>query len=372
MAKGIYTKFQEYLKDFSPVSCSIKDANCVYIIYEDDIENSKDNEHGSSIGFYYPKTERVWGASSYGGIIHLKGVVLSDGSYIVVSRSGDVIAQKNKVDDSVKPTFNFEYSIPILKNCPIMRIRHIAGKAYIAANWRTVFRRDGIDNWAVLHGNDPSQVEIQQKQNRELGFNDIGGFSENDIYACGGQGDLWHFNGKKWSELDLPTNIEFKSLCCAPNGKIYIGCENGTLIEGINEQWNILETKAANIDITDMTWYKDKLYLACGMYGLYVFDMDVIKPAPGLSSLGSIATRESNLTDGNKNALKAAGGDEGTIELVDVVNVDSNILAPASLHTLSTDGDILLAAGTDKVASFDGEKWKILYAPYGVNMGGQL
>ena len=60
------------------------------------------------------------------------------------------------------------------------------------------------------------------------------------------------------------------------------------------------------------------------------------------------------------------------IELAETLSPVEEILAPAYIHSLSTDGDILLVAGTDKVVAHNGSEWKVLYAPPGVNMGGEL
>ena len=289
----------------------------------------------------------------------------------MVGWKGNVFAQHG-FKEGLKPNLVQEEEIPILFNCPIMRIRDIGGKAYIAASWRTVFRREGINKWIRLSGNDARQIEEWQRNRVELGFEDIGGFSENDIYACGGQADLCHFDGKNWKQLDCPTNFELKSLCCAPNGKVYIGCEKGILIEGRAEEWKVIGAKAPDINISDMVWYQDRLYLACGMYGLYVFNEETIRPVPGLSALGSMVTDQNDLSDDTKRVLADAGADKDMTELVDTLSLNNDVLAPASIHTLSTDGKTLLVAGTDKVVAFDGEKWKVLFAPYGIDMGGEL
>ena len=368
MSKGIYSKAQEHVKDYWPRCCAIRDRELVFI----GMEYEGDGE-GVCVTFYSPNIENVWGAKCEGRYYRSRCCIVpsENNAFVLVGWNGDVIAQHGFKQNG-RPNLEIEVNIPILSNCPIMRIRHIAGQAYVAASWRTVFRREGIDKWTCLSGNDPKQVEQWQKDRADLGFNDIGGFAENDIYACGGQADLQYFDGEHWQQLDCPTNFELTSLCCAPNGKVYIGCEKGVLIEGRAEKWKVIDAKAPDIDISDMVWYQDQLYLACGMYGLYVFNGETIQPAPGLSTLGSMVTGQNDLSDDTKRVLADAGADKDMAELADTLSLNNDVLAPASVHTLSTDGEILLVAGTDKVVAFDGEKWKVLFAPYGIDMGGEL
>ncbi len=369
MSKGIYNKVQEHLKGYSPQGCCIENLNSIFISFQYESET----ETGICIAYYTTKRENVWSAECWGQYYRSQCnfTTIPEKNFILVGWHGDVIAQHGFKENGV-PKFVEEKGIPILRNCPIMRIRNIEGKAYIAANWRTIFRRDGINNWTLLHGNNPSQIETWRKANRDLGFNDIGGFSEKDIYACGGQGDLWHLTDKAFEELDCPTNLELKSLCCAPDGKVYIGCEDGSLIVGRDSSWEILNTKAPNTDILDMIWYKDKLYLACGMYGLYIYDEDNIKPAEGISGLASTISDDTTLSGKTKDILADNGVDKDIIGLAEAITPAEGILTPASIHSLSTNGDILLVAGTDKVVAFNGTDWKVLYAPFGLDMGGEL
>ena len=369
MSKGIYNKVQEHLKGYSPQGCCVENRNSVFIPFQYD----SDKEEGICIAYYTQKRENIWSAACWGGYYRSQCNIVSvpQKQFILVGWHGDVITQQG-FKESGAPRFIEEESIPILRNCPIMRIRNIGGKAYIAASWRTIFRRDNMNDWICLHGNNPKQIETWKKGYRDLGFDDIGGFSEDDIYACGGQGDLWHFDGERWKELDFPKNIDLTSLCCAPDGNVYIGCGNGMLAVGRDNSWEILSTKAPSVDIMDMAWYKDRLYLACNIYGLYVYDKGKIKPAEGISSFGSSVSQNSSLSSETKDLLAKNGADTNMIELAETLSPVEEILAPAYIHSLSTDGDILLVAGTDKVVAHNGSEWKVLYAPPGVNMGGEL
>ncbi|NHZ42693.1 hypothetical protein [Massilia aquatica] len=64
------------------------------------------------------------------------------------------------------------------------------------------------------------------------GFQDIDGFSPEDIYAVGGKGDVWHVDGQQWTQLPFPSEMNLSSVCCAPDGVVYIGAGSGTVFKG--------------------------------------------------------------------------------------------------------------------------------------------
>ena len=65
-------------------------------------------------------------------------------------------------------------------------------------------------------------------------FRAMDGFSATDIYACGGRGNLWHFDGSQWSQLDPSANWGMRTICCAEDGQIYIQCHSVLFMIHIN------------------------------------------------------------------------------------------------------------------------------------------
>ncbi|MET0026290.1 MAG: hypothetical protein ABW101_01535 [Candidatus Thiodiazotropha sp.] len=372
MEKGIYTKFQNHTKDFHPVSCAIENKNSIFIVFEKNVTEEGENLR-SMFAFYRPTIETIWGAEGVEHCYREKSCILqgSKSYLLVVDWHGKVIAKQQPDDLTQRPEFAIEETIPIAKNCPIMQLRNIAGKAYVAASWRTVFRREGPNEWTCLRGNDQEEIEEFKKTNRNYGFNDIGGFADDDIYACGGDGDVMHFDGKEWRQLYCPTNEELLSICCAPDGKVYIGGQRGSLVVGRNDQWEVLKSKAPD-EINDLAWFKGRLYMTCRTYGINELYDDQIRSTPGTSGMGQ-AVKPERLSEGNRRALKEAGANQADIDLIDILEVPtSTVLAPASVHTLATDGNILLAAGVNRVVAFDGKGWQVLFSPYPTDIGGCL
>jgi hypothetical protein len=372
MNKGIYTKFQEHTKEFHPVSCAVENEKSFFILFEKNVTEEDENLQ-SIVALYRPKMESVWAGRGFDHCYREKSCTLpgNETPLLVVDWHGKVIAKQQPDDLTQCPEFTIEETINIAKNCPIMQLRHISGKAYAAASWRTVYRREGPNEWTCLRGNDQEEIEELKKHNREYGFNDIGGFAEDDIYACGGDGDVMHYDGKEWRQLYFPINEELMSICCAPDGKVYVGGQRGTLVVGRGDQWEVLKSKAPD-EINDLAWFKGRLYMTCRTYGINELYEGKIRTTPGTSGMGQVV-KPGRLSEGNRRALKEAGADEDGIDLVDILEIPtSTVLAPASAHTLATDGIILLAAGVDSVVAFDGKGWQVLFSPFPTKSGGCL
>ncbi len=112
------------------------------------------------------------------------------------------------------------------------RIRKIGSHLYTAANSRVVHRRDAQGNWTFIshgaYGNDLDTFGGAI----DGGFKDIDGFSETDIYAAGGKGHVWHYDGNTWKRIDIPTNADIYCLICASDGYVYIGGSRHLMLRG--------------------------------------------------------------------------------------------------------------------------------------------
>lgn len=369
---GIYDKLRQSLTNFHISNCSIRSKNCIYIMFEDHQEYDENADVLFRAGTFYPKTKGVWGYDGFKKVYRVKSCVIPNGPAIVVDFNGQALSQTG--EEKEETVFEFEKRLPLIRQIRVMQVREIDGKAYMAGSLRTVFRREGPNKWTCLSGNDLSVRDEGDRQKRDLGFDDIDGFSANDIYACGGEGDLFHYDGKQWHEIDSPTNVDLLSICCAGNGKVYVGGMKGMLLEGRGDEWEVVG-KCGSSWLKSMAWYKDKLYIAADT-GPYEYHNGKIQSVPGLSGLSIVPDKESQDEESNKRVKKLlaeAGADEEAVELaMNYAPTNNGIRAPAALHTVCTDGELLILGGAEKVAVFDGTTWKILYATYGTDIGGAL
>ncbi|GGC25633.1 hypothetical protein [Pseudoduganella buxea] len=199
------------------------------------------------------------------------------------------------------------------------RLKCINGYTYSVGTGRRVYRRTAVGKWLRIDNGLP-QTESSTAQ----GFSDLDAFSESDMYAVGGNGDVWHFDGAKWTQQGFPSNVELATVTCAGDGNVYISGEGGSLWVGNKSTWKRIYKGSSSILWNDVLWFQDKLWLASD----YQF-------------------RQWNGK-----------------ELVPVKHEGENVYITG--HMDAYDG-ILVVASLDTVMQFDGKSWQVLVAPYPVS-----
>lgn len=195
---------------------------------------------------------------------------------------------------------------------PLRCARSIAGKVYAAGMDRQVYRRDERNNWVAC---DQGAKPKKSNEDTVTGFEGIDGFAANDIYAVGWNGEIWHYDGKRWRQIESPTNIILTNICCAGDGKVYACGRVGTLLRGRGDEWEVIEHDSIDKDIWGLAWYQDTLY---------------------------VATRTALFTLNKKDKLK-------------VVRFEDDI--PGSFYHLSAADGVLWSIGTKDVMAYDGSEW---------------
>lgn len=152
----------------------------------------------------------------------------------------------------------------------IMKIKPINGYAYVCTGGRGFAKRLENGEWLNL-----SKELIVEDYD---GFNDFDAFSETDIYAGGGKGDVWHFNGEHWKKVPVPTNQSVKSICCGEDGYVYISCYEGLTFRGRESKWGKIHDGGISLGFRDMVWYEGKVWCTSD-YGVWVIDNGVVKSA---------------------------------------------------------------------------------------------
>ncbi|QED70800.1 hypothetical protein FTV92_12950 [Escherichia coli] len=92
---------------------------------------------------------------------------------------------------------------------------------------RRIYKRADTGQWDKVDAGFPV-IESDTDQ----GFSDLDAFSDQDIYAVGGQGDVWRYDGHKWNMCGFPSNEQLSTVVCAPDGNVYIGGEGGNIWVG--------------------------------------------------------------------------------------------------------------------------------------------
>ncbi|MCI5130117.1 MAG: hypothetical protein D3904_01040 [Candidatus Electrothrix sp. EH2] len=190
----------------------------------------------------------------------------------------------------------------------------IDGYAYACGMDRQLFKRVAKGKWMPMHAPTPTQDEV-------LGFMGMDGFSETEIYAAGWEGEIWHYNGEKWFQIDSPTSLDLHAVCCAGDGVVYLCGSNGTFIKGRKDKWEVIGDPAFTKDLWDMHWFNDRLY-AVTMYDIYELVGNDLKP------------------------------------------VDTGDNMPSSCYRLSSADGVMWSVGTRDVFRYDGNKWEDVLERY--------
>ncbi len=150
------------------------------------------------------------------------------------------------------------------KPAGLTKIRCLFGYAYAVGLHREVFRRTDVGKWERLSSGIPPTAPEHEAVGGvfDIGFQDIDGFAENDIYAVGGKGDVWHYDGARWRACDFPSNWPLFTVCCAPDGHVYITGEGGTIFQGRRDTWRRIVQDEITVPYNDSLWFQGKLWLA--------------------------------------------------------------------------------------------------------------
>ncbi len=141
----------------------------------------------------------------------------------------------------------------------VRRIKTFAGKAFLAGGYRGFAERLGPDSYrshkALVEG-----FPLTHPESGREGFSDFDMFSETDIYAAGGKGDVWHFDGKVWRQISLPTNAWLQTVCCGGDGMVYISGYEGLTFMGRGDKWKQINAGGIYLGWKDMVWFEDRAW----------------------------------------------------------------------------------------------------------------
>lgn len=139
------------------------------------------------------------------------------------------------------------------------RLREVGGNLYACGGGNQVYKRQA-DGW---HAMDQQLAEFSRSALTDIsdllhtrkgelssdellalteqvgevgGLNDIAGVAHDDLYACGVAGALWHWNGRTWRRLEIPSDEHLHSIHIASDGQVWVCGHNGTLLKGNQER----------------------------------------------------------------------------------------------------------------------------------------
>lgn len=203
-----------------------------------------------------------------------------------------------------------------------MQIERIGDNLYTVGNPRRMHKRIGVNQWKDMTADLPIPPDFLAEDGEAMVahcWKDLSGFSEQDIYTGGGEGEVFRFDGKTWKQCDFPSNELIHNVCCGDKS-VYIGGNMGRLWVGREDQWKLVSEHEFTMPWKDIVWFKGRVFMGSD-YGLWELKEDKIIRA----------------------------------EIPDQAQLCSGSL------DVSADGNHLLTAGQNGASLFDGDKWEVLF-----------
>jgi hypothetical protein len=197
----------------------------------------------------------------------------------------------------------------------------IQGTIYTVGYPNKMYKRVTKNQWEDITETIAIPKDLEDAFGFKYFWKDADGFSENDIYTVGGQGEVWHYDGKHWKQIPFVNDLWLNNVCCAPDGKVYVGGHGSSLYVWNKKEWKEIKSSTGIDSFKDIKWFKGKLY--CG----------------------------------EESRLRVLENDE-------LVTVGTPF--PQGSIDISPNGDYMLVAGEQKAHLFDGEKWEVLIDPFAV------
>lgn len=163
---------------------------------------------------------------------------------------------------------------------PLRDMRVIAGSNYVAGMQRQVYRRSSSGDWLPLSAPILNRGGIK-------GFNSIDGYSANEIYAVGLDGEIWLFNGAQWQPIDSPTSVALQRVHCAPNGKTYIVGQAGVVLAGREDRWEVIDLGDFSDDLWGVESLNDDVFVSSSKAVFKLADERLEQAAIGSDGIGS-------------------------------------------------------------------------------------
>src|SRR5690554_2079001 len=262
------SRWEKHIKGFNIIDCAIWDSQQLVFIAKEDVDDETYDVlmEGASktrvITTLITDDETKIANAQHGGFRFPRVTIERKTSPIILVSSRDSEGDVYYVNTNRKD--GMESITPEVKPGPTgssftRKLKCIDGWAYAVGQGRCVFKRTATNQWEpVLNG----LIWPEGMSTADMGFSDIHGPDESNMYAVGGCGDVWHHDGAKWQWCDFPSNEQLSAVVVAPNGDVYISGEGGSLWRGQLHTWEKIYTGGSSVLNKDLVWYQDQLWVS--------------------------------------------------------------------------------------------------------------
>jgi hypothetical protein len=260
--------FKKHLIGFNVVDCVVRRADFLYFLACEDYTQHKNWQDGMDppnettlkrrvIAFmrYKPASEQ-WGQTELTGFdLALAGLALTPVEHVVVVNSSAKVYTSGKGMSGMEG--QLEYSQTGRRGV-LQSLKTVGSDLYFVGWDRSLGIRIGKEQWHWL--NEKIPVDPDSGVRITCGFRDIDGTDESDLYACGDQGDLWNCSGGAWRKCAFPSNVTLNTVCCAPDGTVYLSGYVRETYHGKDDTWTKIAKPELSLPFKDMIWYEDRVW----------------------------------------------------------------------------------------------------------------
>lgn len=321
-------QWKRFVKGYHVVNGAIGFNNSRYCFVLEETKRNIHRDPPSKVRLLFARMERPLATRFYAvdfGYFEFPRVasatIAGIDEFVVADMDGQVIAYNDVVAEIDLETTGIDTDWAEDQSAAVKRLKRVNGKLYALCNDRLILERTGTAQWTEFPGLErPAGLLDDIASKLAFGFADMDAFSATDMYAVGGHGDVWQYNGSQWSPCNWPDTEKLNTVCCTGDGKVYITGNDGTIWMGRDARWEKVPTTRYTIGYNDTVWFAGQLWLAND---------------DGLEILGPNGPQQADV-------------------------------APAVHRTarrlnLSADGTLLLSAGQHGASLFDGKEWQVLF-----------
>ena len=165
----------------------------------------------------------------------------------------------------------------------LQQIKQIGDDLYVVGSSSQVYRRHN-GAWHIFNqGLEEVPTAVFLKQGKTLSeavmlsqkttamLHSIDGSAENNLFAVGYGGSIYHKGDGPWMKLDDVTNANLHRVKYIDEDTVYIAGNKGILLKGNSRGFHVIQT-GINDDLWGIEWFNDKLYIGTKGKGIYEFD----------------------------------------------------------------------------------------------------
>jgi len=223
---------------------------------------------------------------------------------MMLDQSGRVFVWQTKKPFGLKPEIIDSSENGPQHIGPLEEIRVIDNEAYVVGSGRVVYKHIKNGKWEAI------DKGIRSINDDVAGFFSIDGFTHDELYAAGYDGELFRYDGTQWRQITLPTNMILYRVLCAPDGKTYVSGQNGILFVGRGDDWLEIEHNSFNHTIWGSTWFKGSTYFSTS-HGVFKLVDKTLEPVPILLRNGKEAETKRGISfyriDADEHSLWSVG-----------------------------------------------------------------